>query len=467
MKQFIHDDFCLETETASILFHRYAEKMPIIDYHCHLEAKDIAEDINFPGLTSIWLGGDHYKWRAMRANGVDEYYITGGAPAEEKFMKWAETVPNCLRNPLYHWTHLELKRVFGVSSLLNPETAPEIYRTCSEMLRTKEFSVRNLLRRFNVETVCTTNDPVDSLEYHEQIRESGFEIKVIPAWRPDQVIAVDNVESYNAYIDRLSEVSGKEISTYADLFAALAVRQKYFHEHGCRLSDHGLEHFYAAEYTESEIEAAFRKLRVSRQSLTEEEKDKFRSATMVELARLNHAAGWVQQFHYGPIRSINTVKVAQIGEATGFDSMGDFNVAKDMATFLNRLECTGQLTKTILYNINPKDNEMLASIVGSFQDGSVPGKIQMGSGWWFLDQKHGMEAQMNSLSNQGLLSRFVGMLTDSRSFLSYSRHEYFRRVLCNLLGTEMEKGLLPDDMELVGNMVRNICYYNARDYFKF
>lgn len=467
MKLFIHKDFCLETAIASTLYHKYAKELPIIDYHCHLSAKDIAENKQFANLTEIWLGGDHYKWRAMRANGVDERFITGNAPDEEKFYKWAETVPYCLRNPLYHWTHLELNNLFGISALLNADTARDIYQRCSEMLSQKEFSAQNIIRHFNVETICTTDDPVDNLQYHEQIRNSGFETKVLPAWRPDKVIAIEEIDTYNTYLDQLSVVAETKIDSFNDLLCALKKRQQYFYEHGCRLSDHGLEHFYAEDYTSEEIKKIFDKIRSLRQQPTKLESNKFKSAMMVELARMNHAFGWVQQFHYGPIRSINTRKVKEIGEATGFDSMGDFNVAKDLARYLNCLESTGQLTKTILYNINPKDNDMLATIVGSFQDGSIPGKIQLGSGWWFLDQKTGMEAQMNSLSNQGLLSRFVGMLTDSRSFLSYSRHEYFRRILCNLLGSEVEKGLLPDDIELIGSMVKNICYFNAKNYFNF
>lgn len=467
MKSFIHKDFCLETSAARTLYHKYAEGLPIIDYHCHLDVKDIAEDKQFRDLTEVWLGGDHYKWRAMRANGVDEYFITGSAPDEEKFYKWAETVPYCLRNPLYHWTHMELNALFGISALLNKDTAKGIYRECSEMLHRKEFSARNIIGHFNVEIICTTDDPVDDLKYHEQLRNSGFATKVLPAWRPDKAMAVEEVVSYNVYIDRLAASAGIEIVTFDDLLCALKKRQQYFHVHGCRLADHGLERFFAHNYTSEDIKQIFRKIRVQQKHLTDIEVDKFKSALMIELARMNHAVGWVQQFHYGPIRSINTRKVAEIGEATGFDSMGDANVAKDLARFLDCLERTGQLTKTILYNINPKDTDMLATIVGSFQDGSVPGKIQLGSGWWFLDQKNGMESQMNSLSNQGLLSRFVGMLTDSRSFLSYSRHEYFRRVLCNLLGGDIEKGLIPDDMELVGNMVRDICYFNAKNYFNF
>ena len=467
MKPFIHKDFCLETATASRLYHEYAKELPIIDYHCHLNVKDIAEDKQFANLTEIWLGGDHYKWRAMRANGVDERFITGNASDEEKFTKWAETVPYCLRNPLYHWTHLELNNPFGISTLLNADTAEEIYRECSEKLSRKEFSVRNLIRHFNVETICTTDDPVDDLRYHEQIRESGFETKVLPAWRPDKVIAIEELESYNDYLDRLASAAETKIDSFDALLCALRKRQRYFYDHGCRLSDHGLEYFYAEDYTPQEVERIFTKIRQRRERPTQVEANRFKTAMMIELAQMNHDLGWVQQFHYGPIRSINTRKVEEIGEATGFDSMGDFNVAQDLARYLDGLESRGKLTKTILYNINPKDNDMLATIVGSFQDGSTPGKIQLGAGWWFLDQKTGMEAQMNSLSNQGLLSRFVGMLTDSRSFLSYSRHEYFRRVLCNLLGTEVEKGLLPDDMELIGNMVRNICYFNAKNYFNF
>jgi glucuronate isomerase len=466
MTSFIHDNFILNTESAKRLYHFYAKDLPIIDYHCHLNPKEIAEDKQFDNLTDIWLKSDHYKWRAMRANGINETYITGNASDYEKFEKWAETVPYSLRNPLYHWTHLELNRPFGITTLLNPSTAREIYDDVSAKLRTSAFSVRNIMRNWKVEVVCTTDDPIDSLEYHQQIKKDNFEIKVLPTWRPDKVMMVDDPTSYNQYLDKLETVASQPINSYADLLLALNKRQQYFADHGCRLSDHGMERFYAEEYNEEDIANIFAKIRTGSR-LSENEADKIKSALMVDFGRMNHAFGWVQQFHYGPLRNVNTRKVELIGEACGFDSMGDYNVAKDLGTFLNRLEKLDQLTKTIIYNINPKDNNMIATMIGNFQDGKIAGKIQFGSGWWFLDQKNGMEEQMNCLSNHGLLSRFIGMLTDSRSFLSYSRHEYFRRVLCNLLGNDMEKGLIPMDFDLVGKMVQDISYYNAKEYFKF
>lgn len=466
MANFIHDNFILETETARLLYHSYAKDLPIIDYHCHLDPKEIAGDKQFDNLTDIWLRGDHYKWRAMRANGINEDFITGNASDAEKFMQWATTVPYCLRNPLYHWTHMELKRPFGIAKLLNDASALEIYNEATAKLKTAAFSARNIMRSFNVEVVCTTDDPIDSLEYHQQIKKDGFEIKVLPTWRPDKAMMVDNVISYNQYIDKLQTLSRIDIQRYGDLLAALHKRQLFFQANGCKLSDLGIERFFAEEYTAEEVELIFKKLR-NGNALSEIESNKFKSAIMVDLGKMNHTFGWVQQFHYGPLRSVNTNMVEKIGEATGFDSMGDYNVAKDLSVFLNRLEKTQQLTKTIIYNSNPKDNDMIATMIGNFQDGITPGKIQFGSGWWFLDQKTGMEAQMNSLSNHGLLSRFVGMLTDSRSFLSYSRHDYFRRILCNLLGTEIETGLIPNDMELVGKMVQDICYFNAKKYFQF
>lgn len=466
MSTFIHDNFILETEMAQQLYHLYAKDLPIIDYHCHLDPKEIKEDKQFDNLTDIWLGGDHYKWRVMRANGIDENFITGNASDTEKFVQWAATVPYCLRNPLYHWTHMELKRPFGIEKLLNDTTAMEIYDTATAKLKTAAFSARNIMRSFKVEVVCTTDDPTDSLEHHQQIKKDGFEIKVLPTWRPDKAMMVDDVVSYNQYINKLESISETDINRYSDLLSALRKRQQFFQDNGCKLSDLGIERFYAEDYTEEEVELIFKKIR-SGNKLSETESNKFKSAIMVDFGKMNHDFGWVQQFHYGPLRSVNTRMVEKIGEATGFDSMGDYNVAKDLSVFLNRLEKAEQLTKTIIYNINPKDNDMIAAMIGNFQDGITPGKIQFGSGWWFLDQKTGMEAQMNSLSNHGLLSRFVGMLTDSRSFLSYSRHEYFRRILCNLLGDEMKKGLIPNDMDLVGKMVQDICYFNAKKYFQF
>jgi len=463
---FIHENFLLESPTAQRLYNDYAKNMPIIDYHCHINPKDIAEDRKFASLTQIWLAGDHYKWRAMRANGVDEKYITGNASDWEKFKKWAETVPFTLRNPLYHWTHMELKKPFGITDLLNPTTAKKIYDACTAMLQDDDFSCRNLIKKWNVEVICTTDDPTDSLEYHGILQQSDFGVWVFPAWRPDKAMAVENPEAYNHYLDALAERADLEITSFSDLLEALHRRHDFFAQMGCRLSDHGIEEFYSDDYTETEISKIFNKIR-SGHNLEKAEIHKFKSAMLIELALMDYEKGWVQQFHYGAIRNNNTRMYQLLGPDTGFDSMGDTPVAKNMAKFFDRLASQQKLTKTIIYNINPKDNDMVATMIGNFQDDSVPGKMQLGSGWWFLDQKQGIEAQLNSLSNQGLLSRFVGMLTDSRSFLSYSRHEYFRRVLSNLLANDMEKGLIPNDWELVGQMIRDISYFNAKNYFGF
>ncbi|MEA3476611.1 MAG: glucuronate isomerase [Bacteroidota bacterium] len=463
-KAFIHEDFLLETKTARQLYHEFAEGMPIIDYHCHLDPKDIAKDRSFDNLSQLWLEGDHYKWRAMRANGISEKFITGDASDWEKFAKWAETVPYTLRNPLYHWTQLELKKPFGITKLLNTETALEIFDQTKEKLQQAEFSAKGILQYWNVEVVCTTDDPVDSLEYH--IQEQSDSVKLRPTWRPDKAINVADPVAFNEYIDRLAEVSTIEISSYSSLLEALKKRHDFFAHKGCKLSDHGIEVFYADDYSQIEIDNIFLKIR-SRKPLEEAEIRKFKSAMLYELAIMNHEKGWVQQFHFGPKRNNNTRMFRQLGPDSGFDSMGDLAVAHSLSKFLDRLDHENKLAKTILYNINPKDNAMLATMIGNFQDGSFPGKIQMGSGWWFLDQKQGVENQLNSLSNHGLLSRFVGMLTDSRSFLSFSRHDYFRRILCNLLGHDMEKGLIPDNIEMVSKMVQDICYYNAKSYFNF
>ncbi|HQF10984.1 MAG TPA: glucuronate isomerase, partial [Paludibacteraceae bacterium] len=442
-KSFIHEDFMLQNDAARELYHNHAEKMPIIDYHCHLNPEFIAKDRKFDNLGQIWLEGDHYKWRAMRTNGVDEHYCTGKDTSDwEKFEKWAETVPYTMRNPLYHWTHLELKRAFGVDELLSPKTAREIFDICTEKLRTPEYSARGLMKMFNVETVCTTDDPVDSLEYHLALKKEGFEVKVLPAWRPDKAMAVENPAEYRAYVEKLSKVSGVTIRKFSDLIEALRKRHDFFASVGCKLSDHGIEEFYADPYTQTEIESIFNKI-YGGTELSKGEMLKFKSAMLYEGAIMDWEKGWTQQFHYGAIRNNNTRLFKQLGPDTGFDSIGDFTVAKNMSRFLDRLDVDNKLAKTIIYNLNPRDNDLVATMTGNFQDGSVPGKIQFGAAWWFLDQKNGMEAQMNSLSNLGLLSRFVGMLTDSRSFLSYPRHEYFRRILCNLIGNDVENGLLP------------------------
>ena len=466
MKPFMDKDFLLETPAARELYHTYASKMPVIDYHCHLNPEDIANDRVFKNITEIWLAGDHYKWRAMRANGVDEKYITGDATDREKFMKWAETVPQTVRNPLYHWTHLELRRYFGIEKLLSPETAEEIYNQTEKLLSSKEFSVRNLLKKMNVEVVCTTDDPLDSLEHHARIREEGFGISVLPTWRPDKAMAVEDPESYNLYLDRLEVVAEQPVNTYMDLLEALNKRHEHFASMGCRLSDHGLETFFYEEYSHEEIEAIFTRIR-SKKPLDEKAQMKFKTAMLVELAVMDHEKGWTQQFHVGAIRNNNSRMFRQLGPDTGYDSIGDAVGARALSKFLDRLESTDQLARTILYNLNPSDNEVMITMASNFNDGKIPGKIQHGSGWWFLDQKKGMEEQMNSLSQLGLISKFVGMLTDSRSFLSYPRHEYFRRILCNLFGTDMEKGEIPADMEATGRIIQDICYYNARDFFKF
>ncbi len=466
MKTFITDDFLLSNDIAKKLYHDYAAKLPIIDYHCHIPPQQIADDINFKNLTAIWLYGDHYKWRAMRTNGIPENEITGDVSDWEKFSNWAKTVPYTLRNPLYHWTHLELRKPFGIEKILNPESAKEIWDECNEKLQTPEFSCKGLIKQANVEVICTTDDPADSLEYHQQIKDSGFETKVFPTWRADKAMAIDNLDDFCDYMAALGKSADVEIKTYADLLNALQIRQDFFASMGCKLSDHGLDRFFCEEFTTEEIEAIFAKA-IKKEALTAEEILKFKSAVLYQLAVMDHAKGWTQQFHIGAIRNNNTFMYNKLGADTGFDSIGDDLVAKDLSKFLNRLATEEKLTKTILYNLNPAHNEVYATMLGNFQDGTVAGKIQWGSGWWFLDQKDGMEKQMNALSNLGLLSRFVGMLTDSRSFLSYSRHEYFRRILCNLLGQDVENGLIPNDMDLLKEYVEGICYYNAKNYFNF
>lgn len=466
MKNFMDENFLLQTETAQKLYHQHAAKMPILDYHCHINPKDIADDRMFKNITEIWLYGDHYKWRAMRTNGVDERFCTGDASDWEKFEKWAETVPHTLRNPLYHWTHLELKRFFGVDEVLSPQNARKIYDYCNEKLKSPAYSCRNIIRMANVKTICTTDDPVDTLEYHQQIKQDGFEVAVLPAWRPDKAMMVDDPAFFNDYMKKLEKAVGMDIQSFEDLIAALDSRHKYFHMNGCRLSDHGLDTAFAEEYTDEEIKAIFKKVRGGNR-LTESEILKFKSCMLYEFGIMDHSRGWTQQFHIGAQRNNNTRLFKKLGPDTGFDSIGDKPVAEPLGRLLDRLDMENRLCKTILYNLNPRDNELYATMIGNFQDGSVPGKIQYGSGWWFLDQQDGMKKQMDALSTLGLLSRFIGMLTDSRSFLSYTRHEYFRRTLCNLLGSDVENGEIPADMELLGNMVENICYNNAKNYFGF
>lgn len=466
MKNFLNENFLLQNKTAESLFHEHSEKLPIIDYHCHLSPKDIADDRQFDNLTQIWLEGDHYKWRAMRANGVPEKYITGDASDNEKFLKWAETVPYTLRNPLYHWTHLELLHPFGIHKILNPATAQEIYDKCTQMLRTKEFSVRGIMKKMNVELVCTTDDPIDNLQYHQKIKKDNFSVRVLPAWRPDKSMAVESPENFNAYVDKLAQAADVDIRDFKSLISALEKRHDFFHQEGCRLSDHGLDTFLAEDYTDNEIEQVFKKVRGGKQ-LDLLEISKFKSAMLYQFAYMDHKKGWTQQFHVGAIRNNNTRMFKQLGPDTGYDAINDPSFAASMVKFFDKLSLTGQLTKTMVYNLNPKDNELMVTIIGSFNDGTIPGKMQYGSGWWFLDQKDGMQKQMTALSNLGLLSRFVGMTTDSRSFLSYTRHEYFRRILCNLIGTDVENGEIPNDMALIGKMAEDISYYNAKNYFQF
>jgi glucuronate isomerase len=468
MKEFIHDDFLLQTDTAKRLYHDHSKVLPIIDYHCHISPEFIAADRRFSDLGQLWLEGDHYKWRAMRANGIDEKYVTGkDTTFREKYDRWAETVPYTMRNPLYAWTHLELSRVFGVNKILNPGSAAEIWEECTALLQQPGYSARGLMKKFNVEVICTTDDPADSLEHHIALKKEGFEIKVLPAWRPDKAMAVEDPEPYRNYISRLAEVSGVDIKSFDSLIEALRIRHQFFADAGCKLSDHGIEQFYADDYTERDIDVIFRKV-VSGRNLSLDEVTKFKSAMLYEMALMDWEKGWTQQFHYGAIRNNNSRLLNTLGPDTGFDSMGDFTVARSLSRFLDSLDIEGKLAKTILYNLNPRDNELIATMTGNFQDGSVAGKMQFGSGWWFLDQETGIINQLNSLSLMGLLSRFVGMLTDSRSFISYPRHEYFRRVLCNMIGDDIEKGKMPaSEFSTISMMVENISYYNAKTYFGF
>ncbi len=471
MRTFMDENFLLRTPTAQKLYHEHAAKLPIIDYHCHLNPQMVADNYKFRSITEIWLGGDHYKWRAMRANGVAERFITGSDTSDwEKFQKWAETVPYSLRNPLYHWTHLELRSAFGIKKTLNPDTAKEIFELCNDRLANDpSMTARGLMLKYNVETVCTTDDPIDSLEYHRQVRESGFKVKMLPTWRPDKAMAVENPSEFRNYIEKLALAAEMDINNFNDLVDALKKRHDFFGQNGCRLSDHGLAGFHADDYADSEIHAIFNKV-YGGNELSESEISKFKSAMLVVFGEMDSDAGWTQQFHYGAIRNNNTKMFKLLGPDTGYDSVGEFNTAFSMARLFDRLNSKGKLAKTIIYNLNPAANTMVATMIGNFQDGSVAGKMQFGSGWWFLDQKYGMTEQMNALSMQGLLSRFVGMLTDSRSFLSYPRHEYFRRTLCDLIGSDIENGEIPYygyEEHRVNQMIEDICYYNAKNYFKF
>lgn len=471
MKKFNDKDFLLETKTAQDLYHNHASKMPIIDYHCHLIPKMVAENKRFDSIAQIWLMGDHYKWRAMRSNGINERYCTGADTTDwEKFEKWAETVPYTFRNPLYHWTHLELKTAFGIEETLNPLNARAIYDKCNDLIANDpKFTPRGLMEHYNVELVCTTDDPIDSLEYHDVVAaDPTCKTRMIPAWRPDAAMNIE-AATFVDYVKKLEAVSDTAISSFADMIAALQKRHDFFASKGCKLSDHGIEEFYDEPYTSQEIDAILGKA-LAGTTPTVEEQRKYKHAFLKEMAVMDYEAGWTQQFHYGAIRNNNTLMFNKLGADTGFDSIGEFTTAKAMSHFLDELNVEGKLTKTILYNLNPCANEVIATMLGNFQDGSCPGKIQWGSGWWFLDQKDGMEKQMNALSVLGLLSRFVGMLTDSRSFLSYPRHEYFRRTLCNLVGNDIENGLIPFEgyeEQRVRQMIEDICYNNAKNYFQF
>ncbi len=466
MKPFLDENFLLQSPTAQKLYHDFAKSLPVIDYHNHLPPDQIAGNINFKNLTQVWLYGDHYKWRAMRANGVNEAYITGGKSDYEKFEKWAETVPYTLRNPLYHWTHLELQRYFDITDLLSVKTASSIYENCTAQLQTPEYSVRGLLGKMKVETVCTTDDPIDNLQFHQALKREGGSVKMLPAFRPDKAMNADDLEALNIYMDKLQEVTDIAVDTYAAYLSALKSRHDYFAENGCSVSDHGLEQIYAEDYTGEEIRNIFQKIR-AKKSISWEENLKFKSALLFRFAVWDYEKGWVQQYHLGALRNNNARKLKELGSDTGWDSIGDFNQGRQLSKFLNRLDSEDRLAKTIIYNLNPADNELIAAMIGNYNDGSVAGKVQYGSAWWFLDQKDGMTKQINALSNMGLLSRFVGMLTDSRSFLSFPRHEYFRRLLCNLFGEDVENGELPNDLEWIGKVISDICYHNAKNYFNF
>jgi glucuronate isomerase len=466
MGTFINEDFLLSSDAAQRLYQDYAKDLPIIDYHCHLDPKLIAENHQFRDITEVWLDGDHYKWRAMRANGIDEKYITGNASPKDKFLKWAETVPYTLRNPLYHWTHLELKRYFRIDELLSSENAFSVFDKATSALQDPTMTTQGLIHRSKVEVVCTTDAPADDLRYHEACAEQDLPFSVLPTFRPDAFFAIENQENWKKNLEKLESATNKSIESYTDLVEALEARMDYFHEHGCRLSDHGFEAIFSGDYSEDLAIRAFAKL-FKGSSIEESEANNFKTHLLFTLCAAYAKRGWTQQFHLGALRNTNSRKLRELGADTGYDSMGDFNQAQSMMQLFNRLEEANSLAKTILYNLNPADNELFATMAGNYNDGSIPGKIQYGSGWWFLDQKDGMEKQMNALSNMGLISRFVGMLTDSRSFLSYPRHEYFRRTLCNLFGQDMEQGLLPMDFEWIGQVIQDISYQNARTYFNF
>ncbi len=464
-KPFINEDFLLESKTARRLYNEFSKDQPIIDFHCHLSPSMIADDLQFDNLGQAWLEGDHYKWRAMRTNGVNERFCTGNANSREKFDKWAETVPATIGNPLFHWTHLELARYFGIYDLLSPSTSGEIFEKTSEMLRSKEYSIRSLIRKMNVEIICTTDDPSDSLKYHEMLKGS-FEIRVLPTFRPDNVVKTEDPVKFREYIARLEKTSGKTIDDFETLINVIDGRHEFFHYMGGRLSDHGLDRFYFSPCNSEEADRILKSL-LKGKSLSVDEAEKYKTAVMLELCRMNHKRGWTQQFHVGAMRNNNSRMFRLMGPDTGWDSIGVPQDALKMSGFLSTLDDSDQLAKTILYNLNPADNEMMVTMAGNFNDGTRPVKVQYGPAWWFLDQITGMEKHLKDLAALGLLRRFIGMVTDSRSFLSYPRHEYFRRIVCNFVGSEIEKGLIPGDDELVKPLIEGISYKNAKEYFGF
>jgi glucuronate isomerase len=463
---FIHEDFLLTTKKAAKLYHKYAEPEPIFDYHCHISPKDIAENRQFKNLFEIWLEGDHYKWRAMRSNGVAEKFCTGSATPEEKFNAWAATVPHTLRNPLYHWTHIELKRYFGITDLLSEKTAAKIWKTANAKLATPAFTTQGLLKKMKVKVVCTTDDPVDNLEHHRAFAKCGHPTKMLPAFRPDKALTVNQPAGFNMWVEQLASAANVDINSFRAFISALEKRHEYFHSQNCRLSDHGMNHCFADFCSEKTAAAIFDKVRKGA-VVSAEEHSQFASFMMLFFGHLDAKRGWTKQLHLGALRNNNDRLLKQLGPDTGFDSIGDFPQAVTLSAYLNKLDSDNLLPKTVIYNLNPADNYVFATMIGNFQDGTIPGKIQYGSGWWFLDQKEGMEWQINALSQLGLLSRFIGMITDSRSFMSYPRHEYFRRTLCNLIGRDIKNGLIPDDDSLVGPMIKNICYANAKNYMAF
>jgi len=463
---FIHEHFMLENEAARSLYHDVAKGLPIIDYHCHLPPEEIAENRQFENLSELWLEGDHYKWRAMRANGVDEKFCTGDADPYDKFLAFAKTVPYLLRNPIYHWTHLELKRLFGIDSLLNEQSAPEIWAQANEQLADESMRAQGILKHFNVEVVCTTDDPAAALPHHEKYKASNGALKLFPTYRPDKALNIQGGDDFQAWLNALSDVSGISVTNFSSLLEALRKRHDDFGALGCRLSDHGLEQCFGGTTDKATAATIFEKA-LAGNAVSDEERYSYASYLMVFFGELDAEKGWTKQLHLGAYRNVNSAKLKQLGPDTGYDSISDLPQAHELGSYFDQLESRGAMPKTIIYNLNPAQNYVFASLAGNFQDGSVPGKIQFGSGWWFLDQHEGMEWQINALSSQGLLSRFVGMLTDSRSFLSFPRHEYFRRILCNMLGKDIEKGMIPDDIDLVSRMLKDICYSNARNYFGF